>query len=85
MPVAFLFNRKVVGADEKSLADALAGCSYAIVSPCYEQWIFLQSCGDCMQARNSSKLRARKFASSGDPHQTILEVRARQQTGEDGI
>ena len=39
MPVAFLFNRRLVGADDKSLADALSEYNYAMVSPCYQLYI----------------------------------------------
>ena len=39
MPVAFLFNRKLVGADDKSLADALSKYNYAMVSPCYQLYL----------------------------------------------
>ena len=39
MPVAFLFNRKLDGADDTSLADALSGCGYAMVSPYYELYL----------------------------------------------
>ena len=83
MLVAFLFNRKVVGADEKSLADALAGCNYAMVSP--RSGFLCKAAGIACRQETAANWVQGNFASSGDPHQTILEVRARQQTGEDGI
>ena len=39
MPVAFLFNRKLDGADDQCLADALSGCNYAMVSQCYQLYL----------------------------------------------
>ena len=39
MPAAFLLNRKLDGADDSSLADALSGCNYAMVSPCYQLYL----------------------------------------------
>ena len=36
MPVASLFNRKLVGADDQCLAAALLGLNYAMVSQCYQ-------------------------------------------------
>ena len=39
MSVAFLFNRRLDRADDSSLADALSGCNYAMVSPCYQLYL----------------------------------------------
>ena len=36
MPVAFLFNRRLEGADDQCLAAALLGLNYAMVSQCYQ-------------------------------------------------
>ena len=36
MPVAFLFNRRLEGADDQCLAHALSGFNYAMVSQCYQ-------------------------------------------------
>ena len=33
MPVAFLFNRRLEGADDQCLADALSGFNYAMGPP----------------------------------------------------
>ena len=39
MPVAFLFNRKLSGADDMSFAEVLSGYNYATVSPCYQLYL----------------------------------------------
>ena len=39
MPVAFLYNRKAEGSYDVSLADALDGSGYVMVSACHEMFI----------------------------------------------
>ena len=51
MPVAFLYNRKLSGADDRSLSDALSGCNYEIVSQCYQLYLMERDVDVCQGLR----------------------------------
>ena len=43
MPVAFLYNRRLDGAEDRSrFVEALSGCNYALASECYQLYIMEQ-------------------------------------------
>ena len=54
MPVAFLYNRKLGGADDRSLSDALSGCNYEIVSQCYQLYLMERDVDVCQGLRGES-------------------------------
>ena len=54
MPVAFLYNRKLQGANDRSLSDALSGCNYQIVSQCYQLYILERDVDVCEELRGDS-------------------------------
>ena len=54
MPVAFLYNRKLSGADDRSLSDALSGCNYEIVSQCYQLYLMERDVDVCQGLRGES-------------------------------
>ena len=56
MPVAFLYNRKLGGADARSLSYALSECNYEIVSQCYQLYLMERDFDVCQGLRADSSV-----------------------------
>ena len=56
MPVAFLYNRKLGGADARSSSYALSECNYEIVSQCYQLYLMERDFDVCQGLRADSSV-----------------------------